>query len=89
MNRNADSECDLRVGSFYTLLVLTQRQAGRGLSQGVHRLPGDRWVYGIQPGAEHNPLRLLEPRQTEMAGGYAGGRHSKDQQSCRGIPILQ
>ena len=36
-----------------------RRQAGRGLSQGLHRLPGDRWVCGIQPGAERNPLRLL------------------------------
>ena len=52
-------------------------------------LPGDRWVCGIQPGAERNPLRLLEPRQTKMAGGHAGGRHSKDQQSRSGIPILQ
>ena len=34
-------------------------------------------------------LRLLEPRQTKMAGGHAGGRHSKDQQSRSGIPILQ
>ena len=65
-----------------------QRQASRDLSQGVHRLPGDRWVCGIQPGAERNPLRLLEPRQTKMAGGHAGGRHSKDQQS-KELPLLE
>ena len=35
-----------------------QRQAGRELSQGVHRLSCDGWVCGVQPGAERNPLRL-------------------------------
>ena len=76
-------------GSALRIPAGPQRQAGRDLSQGVHRLPGDRWVCGIQPGAERNPLRLLEPRQAKMAGGHAGGGHGKDQQSRSGIPILQ
>ena len=34
-------------------------------------------------------LRLLDPRQTETAGSYAGGRNGKNQQGRRWLPILQ
>lgn len=36
-----------------------------------------------------NPLRVLDPCQTEVAGYHAGRRYRQNQQGGCGLPVLQ